>query len=256
MKENMPEDCVKSLLENCIRTETIESILFSPNFSQIFTLCQNLISKKDYKDNKIRELAFEVILNFIEEKTDLFRPTKKYSHFLTPFLEMIFNYALEFDREYEQSWAIPTGNSYNNNIEDSADEKINFSLSIINRIIECMGSEGCEKDLKNILEKFLQKSWDCQYFALYVLASYSESDEEITKVENLFQLIFNCTSSPEAYLRFSAVHCIHTFSINYNPLFKHKQLKNYRKFIKKRNSFAYSMRNNCDINFFYSIYDK
>ena len=225
MKENMPEDCVKSMLVNCIGTEAIESELFSSIFSQIFTLSQNLISKKDYKDDKIRELAFELIINFIEEKAELFLPNKKYYLLLSPFLEMIFNYALEFDRTYDQSWAIPTGNKYTNNIEDSVDEKINFSLSAINRIIECMGIEGCENELKNILEKNLQKSWECQYFALFVLASYSESDEEIAKVENLFQLIFNCTSSPEAYLRFSAVHCIHTFSINYNPSFQTQTIK-------------------------------
>ena len=47
MKEKMPEDCVKSFLENVIRTETIEFILFTPLFTQIFTLCQKLIEKKD-----------------------------------------------------------------------------------------------------------------------------------------------------------------------------------------------------------------
>ena len=247
MTDNMPEDCIKSMLDNCIKTETLESKLFSPIFSQIFTLCQNLISKKNYKDEKIRELAFELILNFIEEKAELFKPTKKYYHFLSPFLEMIFNYALEFDRQYDQSWAIPTGNKYNNNIEDSADEKINFSLSIINRIIECMEIEGCEKELKNILESYLQKSWDYQYFALYVLASYSESDEEITKVENLFQLIFNCTSSPEPYLRFSAVHCLHTFSINYNPSFQIQTIKELIPLLEKLLKKETILRIQCEI---------
>ena len=35
MKDKMPEDCVKTILERCIQTETIEPSLFSPIFSQI-----------------------------------------------------------------------------------------------------------------------------------------------------------------------------------------------------------------------------
>ena len=161
----------------------------------------------------------------MEIKPNLFHSDKNNSQLLYQFLEMIFNYALEFDKTYDQSWETPKGNIYTNNIEDCIDEKLNFSLSVINRIIEYMSVDNCEKDLKNILEKCLQKTWEYQYFALLVLASYSENDEEITKVENIFKLIFNCTSSPEAKLRFSAVHCIHTFSINYNPSFQTQTIK-------------------------------
>ena len=225
MKDNFPEECIKSILEDCIKAVGFEPKLFNKIYNQIFTLCQNLINKKNYNNEKIRELAFELILNLIEQKPKLFNSDKKYSQLLYPFLEMIFNYALEFDKTYDQSWETPSGNIYTNNIEDCIDEKINFSLSVINRIIEYMGVDNCENDLKKILEKCLQKSWEYQYFALLVLASYSENDEEITKVENIFKLIFNCTSSPEAKLRFSAVHCIHTFSINYNPSFQTQTIK-------------------------------
>ena len=225
MKDNFPEECIKSILEDCIKAVGIEPKLFNKIFNQIFTLCQNLINKKNYHNEKIRELAFELLLNLIELKPKLFNSDKKYSQLLYPFLEMIFNYGLEFDKTYDQSWEIPTGNIYTNNIEECIDEKINFALSVINRIIEYMGVENCENDIKKILETCLQKSWEYQYFALLVLASYSENDEEISKVENIFKFIFNCTSSPEAKLRFSAVHCIHTFSINYNPSFQTQTIK-------------------------------
>ena len=220
MKEKMPEDCVKSFLENVIRTETIEFILFTPLFTQIFTLCQKLIEKKDYDNEKIRELAFEVILNLIDEKPSIIKSKKKDLNLLIPFLEMVFSYAMEFNKKYDQSWEIPQGNIYDKNVDDAFDDKINFSISVINRLLEYMDVEGCEIELKNILDRFLKNSWEYQYFAIYVLANYSEYDEEITKVENIFPIIFNATSHSNPKLRFSAVHCIRTYSINYNPSFQ------------------------------------
>ena len=220
MKENMPEDSVKIIIERCIEAETIEPSLFSPIFKQIFTLCQKLIEKKDYDDEKIRELAFELILNLVEEEPTLLKSKKKDSKLLYPFLEMVFSYALEFERGNEQAWGIPSGSIYNNNIEDSTDEKVYFALSVIDRIIECMGVEKCENEIKNIVGTCLQKSWEYQYFSFYVLANFSQYDEEISKAEKAFDLIFNCTSSPEPKLRFSAIHCINVFADNYNPSFQ------------------------------------
>ena len=226
MKENMPEDCIKKLLELCISEEPIEPTLFSPYFADIFTLGQKLIAKKDYDDEKIRELAFELILNLVEEKPSLFKSKKKDSKLLTPFLEMVFSYALEFDKSYDQSWAIPSGNDYDSdNIEDAADEKVVFALSVIDRIIECMGTDDCEKELKNLLEIYLQKSWEYQYFALYVLGNYSKYDEEITKVEKIFNILFNLTSSQEPKLRFSGIHCINIFCNSYSSIFQTQTIR-------------------------------
>ena len=226
MGENMPEDCIKKLLEDTIRIQTFEETLFTPYFKEIFELGQKLIMKKDYVDEKIRELAFEFILNLVEEKPSIMKSKKKDKKFLTPFLEMAFSYALEFDKDVNQSWITPSGNNYDsNNIEDSTDEKVDFALSVIDRIIVCMGTEGCEKELKQILEQFLQKSWECQYFAFYVLGNYARYDQKMSKVENIFKILFNAALSPQPYLRFSAIHCINVFCDNYSPAFQTQNIK-------------------------------
>jgi len=138
---------------------------------------------------------------------------------------MIFSYGLEFDKGNDQSWAIPSGNIYNNNIEDSTDEKVYFALSVIDRIIECMGVEDCENEIKSIVGTCLQKSWEYQYFALYVLGNYSKYDEEISKVEKIFKILYNLASSPEPKLRFSAIHCINVFCTSYSSSFQAQTIK-------------------------------
>ena len=101
---------------------------------------------------------------------------------------MAFNYVLEFDKDINQSWIRPSWNNYDsNNIEDSTDEKVDFALSVIDRIIVYIGVERCEIELKKILEQFLQKSWECQYFVFYVLGNYAKYDQKLLKVEKILK---------------------------------------------------------------------
>ena len=65
-----------------------------------------------------------------------------------------------------------------------------------------------------------QKSWECQYFAFYVLGNYARYDQKMSKVENIFKILFNAALSPQPYLRFSAIHCIDVFCDNYSPAFQ------------------------------------
>ena len=88
-----------------------------------------------------------------------------------------------------------------------------------------MGVDDCEKELKTIIGIFIQKSWEYQYFALYVLGNYSKYDEEISKVEKIFKILYNLASSPEPKLRFSAIHCINVFCTSYSSSFQAQTIK-------------------------------
>ena len=225
MKENMPEECVKVFLKECIKIGTIEPTLFISIISQVFTLSQYLIEKKDYDDDKIRELAFELLINLDEEKPSLFKSKKKDRKLLLPFLQMIFKYALEFDETTDQSWSRPNGNNYDNNVEDGFDEKVNFSLSLIDRILTCNGIEDTENDLKTVLTEYLKNNWKCQYVAFCALGKFSEYDKEMSKIQNIIPILFNSTSSSQEKLRFSAIHCIRMFCDNYNPSFQSQTIQ-------------------------------
>ena len=128
---NMPEDCVKTFLEDCIESERIEPSLFKPIFPEMFTLSQSLISKKDYNDEKIRELSFELILSLVEVEEHLLVKKRKATKYLYDLLDMLFNYALEFEKEVDKSWANPSGNVYDSDMEESSDDKIFFALSLV-----------------------------------------------------------------------------------------------------------------------------
>ena len=86
-----------------------------------------------------------------------------------------------------------------------------------------------------------------EYFSFYVLASFSGFDQEITKVEKLFNLIFNSTSSPEPKLRFAAIHCINAFCDNYNPSFQTQTIKELIPLLENLLKNERILRNQCEI---------
>ena len=223
-KDNNMEDSIKSLLEECIQIESVEPGLFKTYFKDIFILAQQLINKKDYDDEKIRELAFELVLNLVEEKPALFKTKKKDSKLLGPFLEMVFNYGLEFEKNVDNSWSTPSGNNYDNCKEDSAEDKVNFALFLLDRTIQCMGVELCQNELKFIIAAFLKKSWEFQYIALYALSTFASFDQEMVSIEPVLEIIYKLMSAPEAKLRFSAIHCINKFCDYYNPSFQRQTI--------------------------------
>ena len=245
--ENIPEDSIKIFLENCIDSETIEPDLFSPVFPEMFKLCKNLISKKDEVDDKIRELALELILNLVEVDEFLLIKKKKASPYLYEFLDMIFIYALEFDKEVDQSWEIPSGNNYDTNKEDSSDDKIFFATSLFDRLISCTGIEYCEKEMQKLLKNYLTKSWECQTVSFYFLNTYSNYDDEYEKVQSIMNIFYGIGSNPHPKLRFSAIHCLNKFCDNYNPSFQKETIKEMIPFLENILKTETVLRIQCEI---------
>ena len=247
MKEKMPEDCVKSFMEYLIESAKIEPSLFSPIFPVIFSLIQNMISKKDYDDEKIRELGFELILTLVEADEPLFVKKKKSTKYLYQFLEMIFNYALEFDKDDDQAWATPSGNNYDSSSDDVTDDKIFFATTLFDRTVSCTGIEYIENDFKSLLKIFFEKSWEYQTIAFFMLTTYSNFEEEYEKFQNLMAILYKGCTSPQPRLRFSAIHCLNKFCDNYNPSFQKENIKELLPFLENLIKTETVLRIQCEI---------
>ena len=165
-------------------------------------------------------MAFELVLSLVEVEEYLLVKKGKASEYLYELMDMLFKYALEFDKNVDQSWSIPSGNNYDSNMEDTSDDKIFFSQSLFDRLITCTGIEYCEKEMQKLLQKYLPKSWEYQTVAFYFLVTYSSFDEEFEKVQSIMQILYGAVSNPQPKLRFSAIHCLNKFCDNYNPSYK------------------------------------
>ena len=219
---NNKEDYLKDLLQIIIEMCSVEPKLFKPHFQDIFTLCKKIIEKKDFADEKIRELSFEVIVNLIEEQPDLLKKRKEDLKIL---FEMIYKYSLEMDKEIDSSWYNPNGNNYNE-IDVIEEENVNFSQGLIERLVESLGLDETESLLTELINNLInQNDWVYKYIGLFSFTSLTSFEEEdMSNVEMAFPLIFSLTKFNHPKVKFSAIHCINKLCDNYNPNFQKKYI--------------------------------
>lgn len=215
--EGSQEDYLKRQLELLVELVSVEPDLWKSHFDDIFTLTQKIVSKKDYDDEKIRELGFEVLITLIDEISSLIEKKPEKIKIL---FGMIYEYALEIDNEVDASWATPTGYNYED-LESFPEEKLQFSQSLIDRVIEDIGIEQSFPILTEIINGLVMKDdWRFKYVGLYSLSNLSAFEEEMSSFEMTFNMIFSLTKNGNEKIRFAAINTINKFCDNFNPNFQ------------------------------------
>ncbi len=121
------------------------------HFSDLYILMIKIIEKKDYLDEKIRDIGFEVIVKLSERVPNLL---KKDQEKLAHFIETIYKYALEFDKEITEDWETPKNDDYiDEEIVD--DEKLSAAFSFLSRLVETIPEESL-LELQKIIVKLLE----------------------------------------------------------------------------------------------------
>ena len=217
---NNDEENLKNLLETLIELSNNESKIFVKYFQDIFKLCEKIIDKKNYLNEKIRELAFELIVNLIEELPDLIR---KKNEDLKILFSKIYLYSLEINNEIDNSWKNPSINNYDQ-IEKIEEENIVFSQGLIERIIETLDNDNLIDIINELILNFLnQNDWKFKYIGLLSLGNLSNfEDESFVLNQNLMNKILYLTKDNNLKVKFSSINCINKLSQNFNPNFQDK----------------------------------
>ena len=219
---NNKEEYLKDLLQTLIEMCSVEPKLFKPLFQDLFPLCKQIIEKKDFDDEKIRELAFEVILNLIEEQPEIMKKRKEDLKIL---FDMIYKYSLEMNKEIESSWYNPKGNNYEE-IEIIEEENVQFSQGLVERLVESLGLNETQSLLTELINNLInQNDWVFKYIGLFSFSSLSSYDEiDLSTIEIAFPVIFDLTKFEHPKVKFAAIHCINKLCDNFNPHFQKKYI--------------------------------
>ena len=216
------EEYLKDLLETIIELSSIEPKIFKKYFQDIFTICKGIIDKKDYSNEKIRELAFEVLINLIEELPELFNNRKNDLKIL---FSMIYSYSFEINKEISFSWNNPSIHNYKE-IEKIEEDNILFSQGLIERIIDYLDQDEVLEILNEISINLInQKDWIFKYIGLLSFSNLSNyQDEEISLNDDIFNTIISLTKDNNLKVKFAAINCINKLCNNYNPNFQNKNI--------------------------------
>lgn len=179
-----------------------------------------IISKTDYLDEKIRELAFEVIINTVERSPKLLsKDAEKLNHFF----EILYKYALELDTEIPEEWLSPSLNNYNED-ETTTEEKLKTVFVLIYRLNDTLTSKIILEQIQKIIEKLIASSdsdFRFKYVALLSILEIAKlNDNDISLFENIFPIVYEHTVHENPKVRFAAISCIKAFNICFRVNYK------------------------------------
>ena len=217
------EKDIKSFLKICIDIEGIEPNLLLVYFKEIFYLMKQIISDKAFNDQKIREMGFELLISIFEDNPSLLSILNG-DNLLNTFIEMIFNYALEFDKNMELNLSdIPLDDNMNS-IDLTIEDEIAFSLSLLERIFECTDKEKIKNILNIIVNNFIHQSWKYQYVILLSLNIYCSNNNDMSLIDLYTDSIFNLIYSNEIKVKFASLFLIKNLMAYYKNDFINKYI--------------------------------
>ena len=238
------EEMLKTQMTTIIEMCTIEPGLWKKHFDDLFVLSQKIVDKKDYDDDKIRELGFELTVNLIEQKPSFVSRESKYIKIL---FESLYKYSLEMPNDIENNWLVPQGNNYDD-IESFTEEQVTFAQGMLDRLVECLGIDPTLPVLNEIINGLVsQNDWKYKYIGLYSLASLSSYEDDMATVEIAFKVVFALTKHEHPKVRFAAINCISKFCDNFNPHFQKKYVDTVIPLMIELFNAETILRNQCEI---------
>lgn len=213
-KENDLKTCCKAIIE---MSSESTGFLFKNFFPDLFILMGKIAEKKDYDDDNIRELAFEVIVNLVESKSSLF---SKDIDRLKVFIESLIKYAVGMDKDITEDWASPSQLSYFD-MESIYEKEVSCSVSFIERLIDSLSSEKLLPILSEYISKLLENTndWRYKYVGIMLFKLIVTHLDDMVTVDTIFPIIFEHVNHDNPKIRFAALSTVEELADQFKPYF-------------------------------------
>jgi hypothetical protein len=212
--ENNLKYCLKAITD----ISSSHPVLFKKHFNDLFTLMCKVAEAKEFSDENIRDMGFEAIVNLVERRNNLFL---KDSDKVKYFLEQLYKFALEMDKDVTDDWATPTTNTYFEE-EFISEEKVSSAFSFIDRLIEHLDCKFMLPFVSEFVLQLLQndKDWRYKYVGLLSISGVMSYVDDMATIETIFPTIFSHCSDPSPKIRYAAVNCINEMGDSFQPHFQ------------------------------------
>lgn len=194
-----------------------EPITFKPFFQQLTQLCISIIKGKIFEDNKIGQMAIELIVSVIERIPSLIDKNKE---IFESFCDSIFLIMIDIEDEIDPEWSCPP-EGYNLDDEINSDDNVNFGNISFDRLLSCLGEEIMYPLITKLLQGSLQSdNWKYRHSAFMILAQTAEYIEDIKKFDPIINELIKHLSHSNPRVRYATLYCIGLFSDDLAPDFE------------------------------------
>lgn len=189
LKEHSSEN-LKICLDSLNDLSEYEPKILRKSFSDIFILMGKIIEDKEIDDN-LREIAYELLINLIENMPKLMKNDEEK---LSNLIQSLFKYAMEIDEEIDDEWLTPKATTFIND-EFIPEQKLDEATSLLIRLFDALDEKVVLKIVSNNIAELIQhsseKDWKYKYIAYITIAEVISYVKELNHIENIIEMILN-----------------------------------------------------------------
>ena len=218
------EDGLHEFLDAISEVAESEPTFFQRSFAQICDVLIKISKKRDYDNEKLRQMPLEMLVSIVERLPKLVRKHKTH---LWNLCEAIFDVSVSIEEEVDESWIKPK-EGYNIEEDLNPDDNVNFGVISFDRLLGSLEDE----DIFPIIEKVVETSmastdWRYRNAGLMIVAQIGEYCDGTEKVNNVVPILISHIAHPHPKVRFAALYAIGLLSDYMYPEFQeefHKTL--------------------------------
>ena len=220
LKEHSSEN-LKICLDSLNDLSECEPKILRKSFSDIFILMGKIIEDKEIDDN-LREIAYELLINLIENMPKLMKNDEEK---LSNLIQSLFKYAMEIDEEIDDEWLTPKATTFIND-EFIPEQKLDEATSLLIRLFDALDEKVVLKIVSNNIAELIQhsseKDWKYKYIAYITIAEVISYVKELNHIENIIEMILKDVNNQNIKIQYAALYCIAELADEHNPDFQNE----------------------------------
>ena len=220
LKEHSSEN-LKICLDSLNDLSEYEPKILRKSFSDIFILMGKIIEDKEIDDN-LREIAYELLINLIENMPKLMKNDEEK---LSNLIQSLFKYAMEIDEEIDDEWLTPKATTFIND-EFIPEQKLDEATSLLIRLFDALDEKVVLKIVSNNIAELIQhsseKDWKYKYIAYITIAEVISYVKELNHIENIIEMILKDVNNQNIKIQYAALYCIAELADEHNPDFQNE----------------------------------
>eukprot|EP00826_Nyctotherus_ovalis_P021889 TRINITY_DN1714_c0_g1_i2.p1 TRINITY_DN1714_c0_g1~~TRINITY_DN1714_c0_g1_i2.p1 ORF type:complete len:1100 (+),score=368.01 TRINITY_DN1714_c0_g1_i2:202-3501(+) len=216
------EDNLHEYLELVSEVAELEPRFFRRNYLQLSTVLVKISKKKDYVNDKLRQMPLESLVSILERMTSL---VKKHKTQVLELCSALFDIAVSIEDEVDEEWLKPK-EGYD--IEDDLryDDNVNFAVSSIDRLLSTLPDDDIFPVVERIVEHSMSNpDWRFHNAGLMIAGQIGEYCESTNKVKNLVPLLVTHVSHSHPKVRAAALYAIGILADDMKPDFQNEFAK-------------------------------
>lgn len=190
--------------------ELSEVIEKAPNFFRrdFPSFCETLIRvslKKDYANEKLRQMPLEIVVIFVENIPAL---CKKHVAQVENLCLSLFDLAVSIDSEVESDWLKPKeGTSADEDL--NPDDNVNFAASSFDKLLNCSDFNNLVAVIQKLMLLSMgSEDWRYRNAGLMMIAQVGEYCESADSIREIVPVLVTHIAHPHPKVRFAALYAI------------------------------------------------